>query len=63
MSFDAALFFLFHRLEEEEKLVTAERVYTRAIVLDNTFQEATEALEKLQIRIQESWINLPAMNT
>ncbi|KAK9967811.1 hypothetical protein ABG768_002177 [Culter alburnus] len=42
------------QLEEEEKLVTAEGLYKRAIVLDDTFQEAVEALEKLQIRIQKS---------
>ncbi|XP_051978050.1 tetratricopeptide repeat protein 14 [Xyrauchen texanus] len=42
------------QLEEEEKLVTAEGLYKRAIVLDDTLQEATEALEKLQIRIQKS---------
>lgn len=52
-----------HRLEEEEKLVTAEGLYKRAIVLDDTFQEAVEALEKLQIRIQVSWIILPVTNT
>ncbi|XP_056615530.1 tetratricopeptide repeat protein 14 [Triplophysa dalaica] len=42
------------QLEEEEKLVTAEGLYKRAISLDDTFQEASEALEKLQIRIQKS---------
>ncbi|XP_073699988.1 tetratricopeptide repeat protein 14 [Garra rufa] len=42
------------QLEEEEKLVTAEGLYKRAIALDDTFQEAAEALEKLQIRIQKS---------
>ncbi|XP_051765687.1 tetratricopeptide repeat protein 14 isoform X2 [Ctenopharyngodon idella] len=42
------------QLEEEEKLVTAEGLYKRAMVLDDTFQEAAEALEKLQIRIQKS---------
>lgn len=47
------------QVEEEEKLVTAEGLYKRAIALDDTFQEATEALEKLQIRIQVSWVNLP----
>ncbi|XP_067272496.1 tetratricopeptide repeat protein 14 isoform X2 [Pseudorasbora parva] len=40
------------QLEEEEKLVTAEGLYKRAMVLDDTFQEAADALEKLQIRIQ-----------
>ncbi|KAK7127182.1 hypothetical protein R3I94_018387 [Phoxinus phoxinus] len=42
------------QLEEEEKLVTAEGLYKRAVVLDDTFREAAEALEKLQIRIQKS---------
>ncbi|XP_067272495.1 tetratricopeptide repeat protein 14 isoform X1 [Pseudorasbora parva] len=42
------------QLEEEEKLVTAEGLYKRAMVLDDTFQEAADALEKLQIRIQKS---------
>uniref|UniRef100_A0A8C1E908 Tetratricopeptide repeat domain 14 n=1 Tax=Cyprinus carpio carpio TaxID=630221 RepID=A0A8C1E908_CYPCA len=50
------------QLEEEEKLVTAEGLYRRATVLDDTFQEAAEALAKLQLRIQVSWINLPVMN-
>ncbi|XP_016111711.1 tetratricopeptide repeat protein 14 isoform X2 [Sinocyclocheilus grahami] len=42
------------QLEEEEKLVTAEGLYKRAILLDNTFQGAAEALAKLQLRIQKS---------
>lgn len=42
------------RLEEEEKLVSAEVLYRRASALDQTFQEAAEALEKLQLRIQVS---------
>ncbi|XP_039545703.1 tetratricopeptide repeat protein 14 [Pimephales promelas] len=42
------------QLEEEEKLVTAEGLYKRAVALDDTFREAAEALEKLQIRIQKS---------
>ncbi|XP_052395632.1 tetratricopeptide repeat protein 14 [Carassius gibelio] len=42
------------QLEEEEKLVTAEGLYKRATVLDDTFQEASEALAKLQLRIQKS---------
>uniref|UniRef100_A0A673M0D9 Tetratricopeptide repeat protein 14-like n=1 Tax=Sinocyclocheilus rhinocerous TaxID=307959 RepID=A0A673M0D9_9TELE len=42
------------QLEEEEKLVTAEGLYKRATVLDDTFQEAAEALTKLQLRIQKS---------
>lgn len=48
------------QVEEEEKLVTAESLYKRALVLDDTFKEAAEALEKLQIRIQVSWRNLSA---
>ncbi|KAK7137353.1 hypothetical protein R3I93_017436 [Phoxinus phoxinus] len=51
------------QLEEEEKLVTAEGLYKRAVVLDDTFREAAEALEKLQIRIQVSWINLTVTDT
>ncbi|NP_001014336.2 tetratricopeptide repeat protein 14 [Danio rerio] len=42
------------QVEEEEKLVTAESLYKRALVLDDTFKEAAEVLEKLQIRIQKS---------
>ncbi|KAL7855333.1 hypothetical protein SRHO_G00175230 [Serrasalmus rhombeus] len=42
------------QLEEEEKLVTAEGLYKRAIALDDTFQEADEALQKLQMRIQKT---------
>ncbi|KAL7867023.1 hypothetical protein AOLI_G00148370 [Acnodon oligacanthus] len=42
------------QLEEEEKLVTAEGLYKRAIALDDTFQEADEALRKLQMRIQKT---------
>lgn len=51
------------QLEEEEKLVTAEGLYKRAVVLDDTFREAAEALEKLQIRIQVSWIILTVTDT
>ncbi|XP_036376754.1 tetratricopeptide repeat protein 14 isoform X2 [Megalops cyprinoides] len=41
------------QLEEEEKLVTAEGLYRKALTLDGNFQEAEEALKKLQLRIQE----------
>uniref|UniRef100_A0A8B9JS23 S1 motif domain-containing protein n=1 Tax=Astyanax mexicanus TaxID=7994 RepID=A0A8B9JS23_ASTMX len=41
-------------LEEEEKLVTAESLYKKAISLDETFQEAEEALRKLQMHIQKT---------
>ncbi|KAG5851484.1 hypothetical protein ANANG_G00093920 [Anguilla anguilla] len=42
------------QLEEQEKLVTAEGLYRKALALDETFQEAEEALKKLQLRIQKS---------
>uniref|UniRef100_A0A4W4GIS2 S1 motif domain-containing protein n=1 Tax=Electrophorus electricus TaxID=8005 RepID=A0A4W4GIS2_ELEEL len=42
------------QLEEEEKLVTAEGLYKKAIALDNTFQEAEDALRKLQALIQKT---------
>ncbi|XP_062869102.1 tetratricopeptide repeat protein 14 [Trichomycterus rosablanca] len=42
------------QLEEEEKLVTAEGLYKKAVTLDDTFQEAKEALRKLQTRIQKT---------
>ncbi|KAG5275482.1 hypothetical protein AALO_G00120810 [Alosa alosa] len=42
------------QLEEEEKLVTAEGLYKKALTLDEHFQDATEALRKLQMRIQKS---------
>lgn len=42
------------RLEEEEKLVTAEGLYRKALALDETFKEAEEALKKLQVHIQVS---------
>ncbi|KAJ8277198.1 hypothetical protein GJAV_G00072480 [Gymnothorax javanicus] len=42
------------QLEEEDKLVTAEGLYKRALGLDSSFQEAEEALKKLEIRIQKS---------
>uniref|UniRef100_A0A8C4SNV1 Tetratricopeptide repeat domain 14 n=1 Tax=Erpetoichthys calabaricus TaxID=27687 RepID=A0A8C4SNV1_ERPCA len=40
------------QLEDEEKLVTAEGLYRKALALDETFQEAEEALRKLQKHIQ-----------
>lgn len=40
------------RLEEEDKLVNAEGYYKKALSLDETFQEAEEALTKLRKRIQ-----------
>lgn len=46
--------FMCTRLEEEEKLVTAEGLYKKALALDEYFQDATEALQKLQMRIQVS---------
>ncbi|KAF5909834.1 tetratricopeptide repeat protein 14 isoform X1, partial [Clarias magur] len=42
------------QLEEEEKLVTAEGLYKKAIALDDTFHEAKEALRKLQLHIQKT---------
>ncbi|XP_039615468.1 tetratricopeptide repeat protein 14 isoform X2 [Polypterus senegalus] len=42
------------QLEDEEKLVTAEGLYRKALALDETFQEAEEALRKLQKHIQKS---------
>ncbi|XP_060797147.1 tetratricopeptide repeat protein 14 isoform X2 [Neoarius graeffei] len=42
------------QLEEEEKLITAEGLYKKAIALDNTFHEAKEALRKLQMHIQKT---------
>ncbi|XP_061095276.1 tetratricopeptide repeat protein 14 isoform X2 [Conger conger] len=42
------------QIEEEDKLVTAEGLYKKALALDGTFQEAEEALQKLQLRIQKS---------
>ncbi|XP_076879957.1 tetratricopeptide repeat protein 14 isoform X2 [Brachyhypopomus gauderio] len=42
------------QLEEEEKLVTAEGLYKKAIALDGTFQEAEDALRKLQALIQKT---------
>lgn len=43
------------RLEEEEKLVTAEGLYRRALTLDDSYHEAQEALRKIQLLIQVSW--------
>lgn len=40
------------RLEEEDKLVNAESYYKKALSLDETFQEAEEALTKVRKRIQ-----------
>ncbi|XP_060739440.1 tetratricopeptide repeat protein 14 [Tachysurus vachellii] len=42
------------QLEEEEKLITAEGLYKKAIALDNTYYEANEALRKLQLHIQKT---------
>lgn len=43
------------QLEEQEKLVTAEGLYRRALVLDESFPDAQEALRKIQLLIQVSW--------
>lgn len=40
------------RLEEEEKLLNAESYYKKALSLDETFQEAEEALTKLRKHMQ-----------
>lgn len=40
------------QLEEEDKLVNAESYYKKALSLDETFQEAEEALTKVRKRIQ-----------
>ncbi|XP_041126334.1 tetratricopeptide repeat protein 14-like isoform X2 [Polyodon spathula] len=42
------------QVEEEEQLVTAEGLYRKALALDDTFEEAEEALQKLQKHIQKS---------
>ncbi|KAL4630751.1 tetratricopeptide repeat protein 14 isoform X2 [Arapaima gigas] len=42
------------QLEEEEKLVTAESLYRKALALDDTFKEAEDALQRLQVHIQKS---------
>lgn len=41
-----------YRLEEEEKLLNAESYYKKALSLDETFQEAEEALTKLRKHMQ-----------
>lgn len=43
---------LHFRLEEEEKLLNAESYYKKALSLDETFQEAEEALTKLRKHMQ-----------
>lgn len=40
------------QLEEEDKLVNAESYYKKALSLDETFQEAEEALTKLRKHMQ-----------
>ncbi|KAM9378333.1 tetratricopeptide repeat protein 14 [Phaethornis superciliosus] len=42
------------QLEEEDKLVNAENYYKKALSLDETFQEAEEALTKLRKHMQKS---------
>ncbi|NXF42681.1 TTC14 protein, partial [Oceanites oceanicus] len=42
------------QLEEEDKLLNAESYYKRALSLDETFQEAEEALTKLRKHMQKS---------
>ncbi|XP_043926697.1 tetratricopeptide repeat protein 14 [Protopterus annectens] len=42
------------QLEEEEKLLNAESCYKKAFSLDETFQEADDALQKLRKHIQKS---------
>ncbi|NXG64399.1 TTC14 protein, partial [Hemiprocne comata] len=42
------------QLEEEDKLVNAENYYKKALSLDETFQEAQEALTKLRKHMQKS---------
>ncbi|NXE86434.1 TTC14 protein, partial [Menura novaehollandiae] len=42
------------QLEEEEKLLNAESYYKKALSLDETFQEAEEALTKLRKHMQKS---------
>lgn len=46
------------QLEEQEKLVTAESLYRRALVLDSAFPDAQEALKKIQLLIQVSRAHL-----
>lgn len=43
------------RLEEEEKLVTAEGLYRKALALEDSFPDAKEALRKIELLIQVSW--------
>lgn len=43
---------LIARLEEEEQLLNAESYYKKALNLDETFQEAEEALIKVRKHIQ-----------
>ncbi|XP_067851306.1 tetratricopeptide repeat protein 14 isoform X3 [Heptranchias perlo] len=42
------------QLEEEEKLANAENCYKKALILDETFGEAEEALQKLRKHMQKS---------
>uniref|UniRef100_A0A6Q2XVH3 S1 motif domain-containing protein n=1 Tax=Esox lucius TaxID=8010 RepID=A0A6Q2XVH3_ESOLU len=42
------------QLEEEEKLVTAEGFYRKALALDDSFPDAKEALRKIELLIQKS---------
>ncbi|KAJ7992892.1 hypothetical protein DPEC_G00266790 [Dallia pectoralis] len=42
------------QLEEEEKLVTAEGFYRKALSLDDSFPDAKEALRKIELLIQKS---------
>ncbi|KFP42403.1 Tetratricopeptide repeat protein 14, partial [Chlamydotis macqueenii] len=42
------------QLEEEDKLVNAENYYKKALSLDETFQEAQEALTKVRKHMQKS---------
>lgn len=51
---DCWLFFGVCRLEEQEKLVTAEGLYRRALSLDDLNPEAQEALHKITETIQVS---------
>lgn len=47
-------FLLILRLEEQEKLVTAEGIYRRALSLDDSNPEAKEALHNISDLIQVS---------
>uniref|UniRef100_A0A674CP09 Tetratricopeptide repeat domain 14 n=1 Tax=Salmo trutta TaxID=8032 RepID=A0A674CP09_SALTR len=42
------------QLEEEEKLVTAEGLYRKALALEDSFPDAKEALRKIELLIQKS---------